>query len=1818
MDEFFNFEDAARLDIDLNLDSEPNFTDAESLDFDQLMAPGPYDIDLAFVNQTDDENHFTCLQNFSSQEPQPPLSFNDHSLPETAMQDTTMMAPADFMDFPRWIDGMDVPARPCSYCQRMRLHCKVIKEGYRKGSCTSCVALDHSCSLTQPDLTINNNRGCHFCVPKTVNDNEDTAPDPCEHCFQQGSECKVIREGPNIGSCESCISFARECKAQEKGFPDAWGLEDLLDLNVNQQIYTPQCQGLCQGSLAHGRSDSMRNPVAPNSSDENIKEKSAEVAPKVGARFSRESIRILRGWLSTHHSHPYPTEEEKDGLRRQTGLNKTQITNWLANARRRGKVCPPRSTSPSVQNYPNGMGIPRRSTPALENMNPLERWKNSPPENEPASVTAIAKAVTSSTYFSGLASPSLSYDQTDNGSSRSLCNVSSTSSLGTSHSSGASFASAFSYKSRGSYGSFGSFGTRGRRRRRRQATKPVAVKIASGPPRVFQCTFCTETFKTKHDWQRHEKTLHLSLERWVCSPDGPAQYCSDDGHTRCVYCGIPNFSSEHAEMHNQSDCAEKSLEERTFYRKDHLRQHLSLVHDVKFQSFSMETWKVATPEIRSRCGFCGIVMDSWTTRVDHLAEHFKGGKSMADWKGDWGFEPQVLDIIENGMPPYLIHDERNSMNPFEASKEVASDEKTLEDKIKIGLVEYVHDAVMKGAAPTDVDLLIEARSIVRTADNIAFGKSHPEGSWFCDLILLSGTTEEKASGRPGSPNNSCIKGVELVNVRVASDFAPSALSTCIKQRALMSFVERRQALGLTPTDSELQAECCRILEEHEHQSSYKCQPALVWFKYLVMASSCWLRGFRERSGLPRSSEILSEEVRSLDDKSIDYSIHNHLRLVHELKDWVRFQTSLGNFPSDFELQNQARMIVFKNDDAWNQTAMDDPSMFQQFKQQAGLITIDSARPNMPEVSETTESSQASPKTLHWDLKNTHMHPRLESVRTKNTHPILEASFPRQIMNQPSTNTNPTQPLKYFLNDANCYGRLVRELTRFVTTCISANNPNQHLPSDAEIQNQARWVIYDDDDPWNQTAADNAEWLIRFKRDVGLSSPSLGPGLPLTHPSWRIADGGTGFSPPFISPQVPPPAEKFPENVDVPVTIDHKTYNSESEGGIGDGRTAADDVELLRKFKAMHGLSSSSIGYLGHQVPGMGMIGSDEELLAEFDHELTGMDFSTMDFTISRPASGTASALNSGSTLSSGGASPDFFIHHPQPQSHRHSDHQARPPVSDHIQKQPLAQSRSKGAGPAPDYAELYHVHAATASPLRRRSSTRMAARSGFALGVSPPRTTTALCASSVGVGGLGEGEVGELVEIGEMEMGMESGIGGSGGTESIGAANAGIGVMNGFSREREVGIKIEKEEPKLQNRRLFVCCDGTWIVGDVEGQQLTNVSKVARCIDYVDTWQPKKPMKGDMHREGDIMNKKDETPNNQAIELIDASETDDQPTTEDAAKTNDGTEAEKGVDKIPSPRNFVQIVHYQLGIGTGTGRIANNLDAMTGTGLSKGIRAAYSFISWNCSGSKDEIIFDWVLSKCIHRAVCCPIHRRSWTIDQERTTPLPQALQTMETPRTWRPSAGNPQIEICAVWDTVRAVLRRKYRTVCEIMPQNIELGIQALALGEKFDLYKPMECDEGQRDSEKLLRQRWFAGNHRDIGGGNKDMTLANITLAWVIGPLTDKVEFDHCSFWAITTTRSWSKPSPTEYDREIFSDTCRVIATSPISLRLLAPREEENDSKIPRTSLEVAKSKPSARDVFEGQILEKWAKHITCAHVNLKQGQPEASPQRGRRHSA
>lgn len=44
-----------------------------------------------------------------------------------------------------------------------------------------------------------------------------------------------------------------------------------------------------------------------------------------------------------------------------------------------------------------------------------------------------------------------------------------------------------------------------------------------------------------------------------------------------------------------------------------------------------------------------------------------------------------------------------------------------------------------------------------------------------------------------------------------------------------------------------------------------------------------------------------------------------------------------------------------------------------------------------------------------------------------------------------------------------------------------------LITDEMLQQQARWILYESDDTWNQTAADNTEWLELFKKAHGLPS-----------------------------------------------------------------------------------------------------------------------------------------------------------------------------------------------------------------------------------------------------------------------------------------------------------------------------------------------------------------------------------------------------------------------------------------------------------------------------------------------------------------------------------------------------------------------------------------------------------------------------------------------------------------------------------------------------------------------------------------------------------
>lgn len=375
--------------------------------------------------------------------------------------------------------------------------------------------------------------------------------------------------------------------------------------------------------------------------------------------FSQGAVKILRRWFATHRSHPYPNQQEKENLCDLTGLSISQISNWFANVRRRSKSSATAfvsSTRNENENTPSAIDIPSRPpTPGIfADLSPLQRWANSPPEDEHATISAISRAI------SVLSSSDVSRDHgfsrlSDDNSAASLSTWSSESGWHDMSSEGSLNSGRSS--SAGAHSATYALRSNSRRRRRRRRTKTPHHRQRESHPesgrRPFQCTFCTEAFKTKYDWQRHEKTWHLSLDRWVCSPAGPVSVDPATGASTCIFCDAVSPDQAHLETHNFAMCRTREQEERTFYRKDHLTQHLRLVHYATMSTVALDSWKVLAPPIRSRCGFCGCDLDDWPMRVDHIGDHFKKGSTMAEWVGDWGFDDAILQTVENSLPPCM-------------------------------------------------------------------------------------------------------------------------------------------------------------------------------------------------------------------------------------------------------------------------------------------------------------------------------------------------------------------------------------------------------------------------------------------------------------------------------------------------------------------------------------------------------------------------------------------------------------------------------------------------------------------------------------------------------------------------------------------------------------------------------------------------------------------------------------------------------------------------------------------------------------------------------------------------------------------------------------------------------------------------------------------------------------------------------------------------------------------------------------------------------------------------------------------------------------
>lgn len=154
--------------------------------------------------------------------------------------------------------------------------------------------------------------------------------------------------------------------------------------------------------------------------------------------------------------------------------------------------------------------------------------------------------------------------------------------------------------------------------------------------KTFHCIFCRKPLKDRYEWKRHEAT-HVAAMKWTCMPENSALW-----QDSCAFCHLDSPSAAHLAKHNVEACLEKSVDARTFSRKDHLKQHVEQVH-LRKGKFStgqasevLKSWgkDVDHSEFRAGilwCGFCKSDLGSWAGRVEHIAAHFQSGVTMQDW-----------------------------------------------------------------------------------------------------------------------------------------------------------------------------------------------------------------------------------------------------------------------------------------------------------------------------------------------------------------------------------------------------------------------------------------------------------------------------------------------------------------------------------------------------------------------------------------------------------------------------------------------------------------------------------------------------------------------------------------------------------------------------------------------------------------------------------------------------------------------------------------------------------------------------------------------------------------------------------------------------------------------------------------------------------------------------------------------------------------------------------------------------------------------------------------------------------------------------------
>ncbi|SPJ86741.1 uncharacterized protein FTOL_11766 [Fusarium torulosum] len=410
------------------------------------------------------------------------------------------------------------------------------------------------------------------------------------------------------------------------------------------------------------------------------------------------------------------------------------------------------------------------------------------------------------------------------------------------------------------------------------------------------------------------------------------------------------------------------------------------------------------------------------------------GCTMSKWVGDWGFEDSVLKSIEKALPPYLVELERGTPFPFAASGKPPDSPCSAYELITMELAYFIsnhHDTV--GVLPSHTSLQLEACRIV-FASEVAFPVSSPDShrgsSWFRDLLLSNEDIAQQA--RFGPIRSKAESRLSLPEIKGKT----SLFEDCPLESRLQTFCHTR-AKGVEISNAEIQNEARRIIMQMETELQTEPEYVANWLIGFLYDSESWIGQFRRRSDLK-----LEENGWELPSSHQFYP---------------------GDKMGQPDTSPWMTEMALLDGNGWN------------FGELGASPSANMPFPNhgFDKSNDQTIIEDALPRDFTWLWSGEHSAPVM--LQTNNS-PAAAGSALRPTWLGPGI---------YVLNDPNHILWFAREMKRWVKAAMSPNNPICHVPSDEELRHQARCLLYNDDDPWNQTPADNGQWLEMFKKEVGI-------------------------------------------------------------------------------------------------------------------------------------------------------------------------------------------------------------------------------------------------------------------------------------------------------------------------------------------------------------------------------------------------------------------------------------------------------------------------------------------------------------------------------------------------------------------------------------------------------------------------------------------------------------------------------------------------------------------------------------------------------------